>query len=265
MLKVECPDYKTINKEVNVRNKIFHSLIFVLLFYPTIAFAGPGGKIAKAIAETFWGKVILIGLVVFFLPLILLVLFKEQRAKRRVLNDLKVVARVSPDFDWIKLRKRIQDCFHRVHAAWENSDVSETSQWMTEWYWQNQQLVFLDRWERDGLVNICEVDKINFIKPIMFSFRGDEDKPGEGSELAVLIEAKMTDYLERKSDGKLIEGSRKKKDVERIWSFTFENEKWVVSNIDEGSNSLAYIEMMKTVPKIEEALELYGTAKVSKM
>jgi hypothetical protein len=136
---------------------------------------------------------------------------------------------------------------------------------MTDWYWQNQQIVFLDRWERDGLVNICEVDKINYIKPILFSFRGVDNRSGEGSELAVLIEARMKDYLERKSDGKLVEGSRKKKDVERVWSFTLENDKWVVSNIDEGSNSLEYIEMMKTVPKIEEALELHGTAKVTRI
>ena len=165
---------------------------------------------------------------------------------------------------WIKLRKRIQDCFYRVHAAWEKSDVSEAHEWMTEWYWQNQRMVYLDRWERDGLVNICEVDKINYIKPIMFSFRGDEKKPGEGSELAVLIEARMKDYLERKSDGKVVEGSRKRKDVERVWSFTYEDGKWVVSNIDAGSNSLEYIEMMKSVPKIEEALALHGAAEVTR-
>ena len=131
---------------------------------------------------------------------------------------------------------------------------------MTDWYWQNQQVVFLDRWEGDGLVNVCELHKINYIKPILFSFRSDEKTPGEGSELAVLIEAHMTDCLERKSDGKIMEGSRKKKDVERVWSFTYTNGKWVVSNIDEGSNSLEYIEMMKTVPKIEEALRIHGGA-----
>jgi len=97
----------------------------------------------------------------------------------------------------------------------------------------------------------------------LFSFRGDKKIPGEGSELAVLIEAKMKDYLERKSDGKLIEGSRKKKNVERVWSFTFEKGNWVVSNIDEGTNSHEYIEMMKTVPKIEEAMELHGITAVN--
>lgn len=247
-----------------MRNKIFYIFVYFLLFYPTFAFAGPGGKIARAVAETFWGKVIVVGITIFFLPLIIYMLLKEHRAKKRVINDLKVLARVSPDFDWIKLRKRIQDCFYRVHAAWEKSDVSAAHEWMTEWYWQNQQMVYLDRWERDGLVNICEVDKINYIKPIMFAFRGDNKKPGEGSELAVLIEAKMKDYLERTSDGKVVEGSRKKKDVERVWSFTYEDGKWVVSNIDEGFNSLEYIEMMKTVPKIEEAIALHGAEEVTR-
>ena len=245
-----------------MKNKIFNILLFILLFYPSVAFAGPGGKIARAVFETFWGRVILIGLTILFLPLIIFVALKEHKAKKRVLKDLKILARVSPDFDWIKLRKRIQDCFYRVHSSWEKGDVSEASEWMTKWYWQNQQMVYLDRWERDGLVNICEVDKIKHIKPIMFSFRGDDNKPGEGSELAVLIEAHMKDYLERRRDGKVVEGSKKKKDVERVWSFTYENSKWVVSNIDEGSNSLEYIEMMKNVPEIEEALELHRAAMV---
>lgn len=238
-----------------MKGKIYASLVFFTLFYPVLAFAGPGGKIARAIAETFWGKVILIGLTLFFLPLIVYVLLKEYFAKKRVFKDLAVVSKISPDFDWVKVRKRIQDCFYRVHSAWEKSDVSEAAQWMTAWYWQNQQMLYLDRWERDGYVNVCEVDKILSLKPIMFSFRCDDNTPGKGSELAVLIDARMTDYLERKSDKKLVEGDRKKKDIEKIWSFTYESGKWVVSNIDDGSNSLEYIEMMKSIPKLEETLE----------
>jgi len=61
------------------------------------------------------------------------------------------------------------------------------------------------------LANICEVEVMGSIKPIMFSFRGDKGKPCEGSELAVLIVARMKDYLERKSDGKLVEGDQKKR------------------------------------------------------
>ena len=74
----------------------------------------------------------------------------------------------------------------------------------------------------------------------------------------------MTDYLERKSDNKVVEGSRKKKDVERVWSFTFTEGKWLVSNIDAASSSLEYIDMMKSVPKIEETLRMYGVTLNSK-
>jgi hypothetical protein len=37
--------------------------------------------------------------------------------------------------------------------------------------------------------------------------------------------------------------------------FVFVNNRWLVSNIDEGSNSLQYVEIMKTVPGIERALD----------
>lgn len=243
-------------------NKLINTLLFFLLFYPSLALAGPGGKIAKAVVTTFWGRVILAVLVIFFLPLICFTLLKEYLAQKRAHKDLKIAAELHPDFEWIKLRKRIQDCFFRVHSAWEKSDVSAASDWMTSWYWQNQQLVYLDRWERDGLKNICEVDKINTIKPIFFSLGRDKENLGEGSELAVLIDAKMRDYLEKKISGELVEGSREKQDVERVWSFTYESGKWVVSNIDEGSNSLEYVDMMKDVPNIEETLKHVGQERV---
>ena len=126
---------------------------------------------------------------------------------------------------------------------------------MTSWYWQNQQLVYLDRWEREGLINECEVFKINKMVPLLFSYQSENGVPGEGSELAVLIEAHLTDYLMRKSDCAVIEGSEKKKDIERIWSFTYQSGRWLVSDIDEGSNSLAYVEMMKSVPAIEDVFQ----------
>lgn len=246
--------------EDKMKNRLGFLLAFFLLFLcPALSFAGPGGKIASVVAETFWGKILVGVLVVLLLPLIIYLRIKENRAKKRVLYDLETIASYNPDFDWFTIRDRVQDCFYRVHAAWERSDVSQASDWMTDWYWQNQQLVFLDRWEKNGLVNVCEVDIISSIKPIFFTLRNYEGRPGEGSMLAVLIVAVMKDYLERKSDGELVEGSRQKKRVERVWSFVFENGQWLVSNIDEGSNSLAYIEMMKTVPTIKKTLDRHGT------
>ena len=233
----------------------FASLLTFLLLLPATVMAGPGGKIAKAVFETFWGKVILGFLTLILLPAIIWVMVKEHGAKKRALKHLQVVGASLPDFQWVKLHKRVKACFTRIHDSWSKADVSTASDWMTSWYWQNQQLVYLDKWEREGLVNECEVFKINKMIPILFSYQEEGGIPGEGSELAVLIEAKMTDYLMRKSDGQIVEGSAKKKDVERVWSFTYEKGQWLVSDIDEGSNSLSYVEMMKHVPAIEEVFE----------
>ena len=233
----------------------FASILSFILIFPSTALAGPGGKIAKAAFETFWGKVILSLIIIVLLPLIIYVLYKERGAKKRALNHLQIVGSSLPDFQWIKVRKRVKDCFTRVHDSWSKTDVSTASQWMTSWYWQNQQLIYLDRWEREGLINECEVFKINKLIPILFSYQSQDGILGEGSELAVLIEAKMTDYLMQKDNGTVVEGSKKKKNIERIWSFTYENNQWIVSDIDEGSNSLAYVEMMKSVPAIEEVFQ----------
>lgn len=50
-----------------------------------------------------------------------------------------------------------------------------------------------------------------------------------------------------------------------VWIFTYENGRLIFSNIDEGANSLEYIDMMKQVPKIEDALELYDAANSTKL
>ena len=53
--------------------------------------------------------------------------------------------------------------------------------------------------------------------------------------------------------------------IERVWIFTYENGRLVFSNIDEGANSLEYIDMMKQVPKIEDAVECYDVANSTKL
>ncbi|MCH8207887.1 MAG: hypothetical protein IIA62_02340 [Nitrospinae bacterium] len=92
-------------------------VLFLILLTVEPALAGPGGKIATAVFDSFWGKVLLIILVIVFLPLILLTLAKEKVAERKALRDLRFMAKRSPYFDWLKVRTRVQDCFFRVHSA----------------------------------------------------------------------------------------------------------------------------------------------------
>ena len=214
------------------------------------ALAGPGGKIASAVFETFWGKIFLGILTIVFLPLITYMLIREKLSERRARKDMRFMAAYSAQFDWLKIQERAKDCFFRVHSGWRDEDLSGVTNWMTSWYWQNQQQVHLDRWKQEGLVNICDVKKITGIKPLLFVHR-NSGQEHEDSMIVISITAKMKDYLENKSSGKIVEGSKRYKEVETIWSFTMENEKWKVSDIEEDSMSLAYARMAKELPDIE--------------
>jgi hypothetical protein len=224
--------------------------VFMALLIVEPAMAGPGGKIARAAFETFWGRVALGVLTIVFLPFIVYVLFQEKFAERRTRKDLRFMAGYSPLFEWLKVQERAKDCFYRVHSGWEKEDLSEVSNWMTDWYWQNQQLAHLDRWKKEGLVNICDVKNITKIKPLFFVHR-NQGEEHEDSMVVISIEAKMQDYLQERSSGKVVEGSKRYKEVESVWSFTLENGVWKVSDIEEDTMSLAYAKMVKELPKIE--------------
>lgn len=223
-----------------------------LLVVSEPALAGPGGRIARAVFESFWGRVAFGVLVIIFAPLILWILLSERRAKKRARSDLAFMARHSPLFEPLALRQRAEDCIRRIHAAWSEEDVSEARQWMTDWYWQNQQLVYLDKWKREGLVNVCNVRKIKEISPILFVHRNDGAEH-EGSMIVMLVSIEMQDYLAERDTGRIVEGSKKFKDVYTNWTFTLKEGRWLVSNIED-SQLMEYIRMAKELPPIEATL-----------
>jgi hypothetical protein len=239
-----------------MKRSAFYSLVTVVLlglFIAEPALAGPGGKIASAMFETFWGKMALAGLTIIFLPLIIWVMVREKLSERRARKDLRFMAGYSPIFEWLKIQERVKDCFYRVHSGWEKEELSDVSGWMTDWYWQNQQMVHLDKWKREGLVNICDVKKITDIKPLLFVHRNHSARH-EDSMLVVSVTANMKDYLQERDSGKVVEGSKRYKEVETVWSFTLEEGQWKVSDIDEGSMSLAYAKLVKDLPRIEDTV-----------
>lgn len=229
------------------------ALLIVLVVAIEPVMAGPGGKIARAVFETFWGKVLLGVLTIIFLPFIIYVIWRERLAEKRARKDLRFMSAHSPAFEWLKIKERATDCFYRVHSAWQKEDVSEAADWMTSWYWQNQQMVFLDKWEREGLINVCDVKRIKNMKPLLFVHRND-GAAHEDSMVVISITANMKDYLAERDGGKVVEGSKKYKDVETIWSFTMTGGKWVVSNIEEDDMSLAYARLTSELPRIEDTL-----------
>ncbi len=228
-------------------------LIFLMVAFIFIqpAYAGPGGQIAKILAKTFWGKMALGLLTLILLPVGIYLYIKQKLAERRAHKDLRFMAQHDPNFEWRRAKKRILDCFYRIHSAWKDEDVSEACEYLTDWYWQNQQLVYLDRWHREGLRNVCAVKKIRAIRPLLFIHRNDDTAHG-GSLLVVSITANMQDYRVQRETDKVVEGDRKFKDRETIWTFSLVEGQWRVSNIEAAGCEFDYIFQVKNVPRIEE-------------
>jgi len=225
------------------------AVIAVLTLGPDPALAGPGGKIASAFAKTFWGKVVLGVLTIVLLPLIIYVVVREHLAGRRALRDLARLRALDPAFDWLILKDRVTECFHRVHAAWRKEDMAQASDWMTEWYWQNQQLAHLNRWAEQGLVNRCTVKSVGRIRPLFLACR-NTDGDFSGSRLVVSITARMEDYLEDRASGKVVEGKKGYQATETVWTFALHRGLWRVATIEDDSVSLMYARMVNEVPEM---------------
>jgi len=235
------------------RSILFITLVIIIVavaLMPETAWAAPGGKIVSGLFKTPWGRVLLGVLTVIFAPLIIYVVIKEWRAEKVALAHLRRLAAIDPSFDWMPLKERVTGCYQRVHSAWNAEDMSQASEWMTSWYWQNQQLAHLNQWERDGLVNHCRVKSINRVRPLFVKYQAGENGTSDGSRLVVAISAKMEDYLAERATGKVVEGNKGFADTEHVWTFVLQQGKWVVSNIEEGSMSLTYARMLSEVPEL---------------
>ena len=149
------------------RNIILVLIVFIFIISsnePMMAAAG--GSIAKAITKSFWGKLLLFVLFVIFFPFIIWTYLKEYFAVKKTMKDLHALAISNRAFDWLSLKMRASEVFMRVQTAWDKNNIEEVSDWMDDWYWQNQKYVHLEKWEENGQKNIVKIKKIKDIKPL---------------------------------------------------------------------------------------------------
>lgn len=231
---------------LRTRRRLVAIMALACLVAPA-ALAGPGGSIAGAVASSPWGKIAMAALAVLFAPFIAYACLKERLAERRCLRDLARLSTAAPAFRWMELKDRIHDCFQRVHAAWRREDMAEAQQWMTDWYWQNQQVAHLDRWQSRGLVNSCDVREVERVRPLFVALRED-DAGFSGSRVVVSIQACMEDFLAERATGRIVEGSRGYRSVTTIWTLVLRDGRWVVGNIEPAASSLDYARLRNEVP-----------------
>lgn len=222
-------------------------LIIGFLFYIDPLYAGPGGSIAKGLFKTWWGKLILLALFIIFFPLIVYTYTVEFFAIRKTKKQLNQIGLKNRDFSWLNLEKNVYNIFTRVYEAWDKGNMQEVSNYVNHWYWQNQQQVHLDRWERENLKNICKLDKIKSIKPLYAEITDETNF--EGSKIAFTISANIKDYLVDKDSLKVIEGKAVYGDEEHIWIMQYTEGKWLLDDIREGNFSLAFAKLKNVVPE----------------
>lgn len=252
-MKIRGFSRRNLNHYLRDRRVIFllgiATFLVVGLLLPEMAVAAPGGRIVKAIATTFWGRMIFAGLTIILLPFLIYTWITEAIAERRTRKDLMSLAQVSPFFDWFTLEERATECFYKVHQAWSKEDMRQASEWMSDWYWQNQQQVYLDRWEAENLVNYCRVRKIKQLRPLYVRC-AQKDLGFENSRVAIAILAEMEDYLADRETGEIIEGETGFKDAEFVWTFIIQNQQWVVGKIEESAMALTYAKLANEIPKL---------------
>lgn len=199
----------------------------ILLLNSTNLIAGPGGEIAKALSKN--PLIILSTIITLILlsPLFLISYFKRKRKVKVTKKDLREISATDRNFDWYFIKQRAIDSFYRIHSAWSKEDMQEASEWMTDWYWQNQQLAFIDKWKSNNLINVCNVEVINSIEPIHLEYLSYDN-----IRIVIAIDAKMEDYLKNVRTGKIIQGERGFKSIETFWTFELQSDKWVVGLIE---------------------------------
>ena len=204
--------------------------------------AGPGGSIAKQLFETPAGKILGVLLGVVFLPLIVYLVFKEDKAVRLTKARLRQLAKTDYDhFDLINLTNRITDAFHHVHDGWSTRNLDDCVAYMTDWYRQNQQTVYLDRWDERGLLNVCTIERIDSVKPIHLRLSDRADLAG--SRIMFVVTANMEDYLVQKKNSSVIEGNPGFHLVETVWTLQLNGGRWLVDNIEPARSITRYTKM----------------------
>jgi len=114
------------------------------------------------------------------------------------------MAQKNKDFQLMNLKKEVKNINQRVHIARDKEKMDEVADYATNWYWQNQQLVFSDEWNRKGLNNICKVKSYGAVNPLYVEV--SERENFIGSKIAFSITANMEDYLVNKTTGQVVEG-----------------------------------------------------------
>lgn len=226
------------------------------------AWAGPGGVFIKAKSGF---SIVAMLLAVLLFPLGVYVMIRESRAARRTRNDMNGLARYHPFFAWTEVEARVRRAIGEIYARWSTGDLSPVAGFMTSDYGQSQQDM-LDRWRREGKVNVTKLHKLKTVRPLRVSVGEFGGPPA----VWIAVTADVSDTLEDARTGKVIEKrmpkgvfdrkvAKRAKDYETVWRFVHVDGAWRLNGIEEGMETLTHA----TTPNELGPYDVLASARVS--
>lgn len=234
---------------------VFVTVLITIVSVYTVAYAAPGGQIARAVEKTWIGKLAMLVLTIILLPVIIYIRIREMGASSRNKKVLAELAKMNKNFRWTVINEQAHAIITHVYSAWKREDLEQASEWMTSWYLQNQQCTALDNWEKDGLKNYCNLDRIKTIKPLYIEYSENEPGDGEGTRIILSVTVYLQDYLADVNTNEIVEGDEKYKYLRNVWTIVMEEGKWKLALIEQGSVTLEYTNLKANIQEASEHLK----------
>ena len=176
---------------------------------------------------------------VILLPLILYVFIREKIGIKRTKQDLEVLAKKNPIYNWDDLEDRVTEGVRALYRCWSKGDLSPAARFIDPDYLQSQQDI-LDRWKDEGKKNVCRMNDLKSIAPLYVAAGSEFSTP----VVAVRITLDLVDFMLDTTTNDVIKGkdeAHQSKDV--IWIMIHNGQDWMLDSIENGDGSLIYAKL----------------------
>jgi hypothetical protein len=186
---------------------------------------------------SFW---FILGVVALFVaivvPLVLYDRFKYSRGAAQTKRDLAMLAAKYPYFEWLPLKKRVEQSVRKVYDLWSTVDLTSASKFLSPEFFAKQQAE-LKQWQKEGRQIVRRLSKLRRIEPIAVAVENDKSP----SWVRVVVLLDRVDYHRDSYTLEVVHGtSTPQHNVEEVWVMAYNGKKWIVQDVEDNSNAVQW-------------------------
>ena len=199
-------------------------VIMVGLLQPTLVLAQSD---VATFQRSFTGQLLFWSVGFVIVALIARVVFKEQlherRTLKRMINELGIYY---PEFDIDTVKHWVNRCAPHVWNGWAKGNMSDLSDFSTDDFLRSESEA-IDELNAAGHVRHATLNRVLKIHPLGLYMVGPGPAPRD-VELMLRLEIKGTEYT-TSTDGRIVEGEKKERQVQHFWTMTHDGHQWRLS------------------------------------